>query len=81
MLELQTKAFITTAQSTITMKGSPNPKPIAKIDQGREATSGSLDRLVKPVYKFAQSLTETSSNVYKPLSYNEVTNNPVHKIR
>ena len=35
--------------------------------------------LVRPVYKFAKSVTETNSKVRKPKTYNKAMNGPIHR--
>ena len=54
-----------------------NPKP--KIDIGETISKSLLrDKLVRYLYKFAKSVTETSNKVRKPKTYNKVINHPIH---
>ena len=54
-----------------------NPKP--KTDLGGISGKTPLgDRLVRPAYKFAKWVTETSSKVHEPKTYNEAINDPIH---
>lgn len=39
------------------------------------------EELVKPVYKFAKSVTKTSIKVSKPTTYDEAINNLIHKYK
>lgn len=59
-------------------KDFPNLHYVPRTDQDGGITSKSPNRLVKPVYQFAKSLTETSSKVHKLLTYNEMINNLVY---
>ena len=50
-----------------------------RTDQGR--TSGKnppTEGLVRPAQEFAKSVTETSSKVREPKTYDEVINDPIH---
>lgn len=52
---------------------------IPKTDLGWTLDKNFLgDRLLKLVNKFAKSVTETSSKVHEPKTYNEAINNPIH---
>ena len=53
-----------------------------RIDQG--GTSGenpSAEGLVRPAQEFAKSVTETSSKVREPKTYDEAINDPIHRNR
>ena len=54
----------------------------SRIDQG--GTSGKnppAEGLVRPAQEFAKSVTETSSIVQEPKTYDEAINNPIHGSR
>lgn len=54
-----------------------NLKP--KTDLGRTPGKNSLsDRLVKPLYKFAKSVTEISSKVQEPKTYDKAINDSIY---
>ena len=49
------------------------------MDLGGTTGKNPSDGLVRPVYlEFAKSVTETSSKVREPKTYNEVINNLIH---
>ena len=57
-----------------------DPKPRTDLDE----TSGKNllgDGLVRSAYEFAKSVTETSSKVQEPKTYDEVINDLIHKNR
>lgn len=54
-----------------------DPEP--KTDQGGTLSKKHLrDRLVKPTYKFAKSVTEINNRVQKPKTYNETISDSIH---
>lgn len=54
-----------------------DPKP--KTDLGGTLDKNRLgDGLVRPVREFAKSVTETSSKVQEPKTYDETINDPIH---
>lgn len=56
---------------------SHDPKP--RTDLGRSSGKNPLrDGLVRPMRKFAESVTEISSKVREPKTYNEAINDPIH---
>ena len=56
---------------------SHDPKP--RIDLGGTSDKNPLeDGLVRPARKFAKSVTETSSKVQEPKTYNEAINDPIY---
>lgn len=59
-------------------KGSLDPQRVPRTDQGGGTKGESPNWLVRPAHKFAKSLTETSSIVCEPLTYDEAINDPVH---
>lgn len=38
-----------------------------------------MGSVIKPVYKLAKSLIETSSKVYEPKTYDKAIDNPIYK--
>lgn len=59
---------------------SLNLKP--RIDLGGILGKNLLRKqLVKPIYKFAKSVTKTSSKVWEPKTYNEAINDFIHNNR
>ena len=54
-----------------------NPKPRTDLD-GISGKNPLGDGLVRPAYKFAKSVTETSSKTRKPKTYDEAINDPIH---
>lgn len=56
---------------------SHNPKP--RTDLGGTSGKNPLgDGLVRPAREFAKSVTETSSQVQEPKTYDEAINDPIH---
>ena len=53
-----------------------NPKP--RTDLGGTSGKNPIDELVRPVRELAKSVTETSSKVREPKTYDEAINNSVH---
>ena len=53
-----------------------NPKP--RTDLGGTSGKSLADGLVRPVRELAKSMTETSSKVREPKTYDEAINDPVH---
>lgn len=53
----------------------------SKIDLGVTSGKNLLDGLVKPVQELAKSVTEISSKVRKPKTYNEAVNNQINRNR
>ena len=51
------------------------------IDQLGGTISESPKVSIRPMHKFAKSITETNSKVYKPSTYDEIINNLVHGSR
>lgn len=54
-------------------KGSLDPQRVPRSDQGGGTKGESPNWLVRPAHKFAKSLTETSSIVCEPLTYDEAS--------
>ena len=66
-------------ESRMRTEGLHNQIQRPKIDLG--GTSGenpSAEGLVRPVREFAKSVTETSSKVREPKTYDEAISNPIH---
>lgn len=63
------------------IKTQPFLEPKLRTDLGRTTDKNSLFicRLIKPAYKIAKSVTETSSNVQKPKIYKEAMDNLIHE--
>ena len=78
ILDLLTRIPTIMAQSRMRTRGFLDLQHMPKTDQGRETLSNSPDGLVRLAHKLAKSLTKTSSKVRKPLTYDEVINDPVH---
>lgn len=56
-----------------------NPKLKLRTDLGETIGKNPLGkRLVRPTYKFAKSVTETSNKVQDSKTYNETINDPIH---
>ena len=53
-----------------------DPKP--STDLGGTSGKNSAEGLVRPARELAKSMTETSSKVREPKTYDEAINNPVH---
>ena len=53
-----------------------DPKP--RTDLGRTSGKKIADELVRPVRELAKSVTETSSKVREPKTYDEAINDPGH---
>lgn len=50
-----------------------------RTNLGRTSSENPLERLMRPVQEFAKSITETSSKLCKPKTYNKAINNAVYK--
>ena len=62
------------------MTGPQDPKP--RTDLGETIGENPLgERLVRPTYKFAKLVTETSSKGREPKAYDEAINDPIYRIR
>ena len=62
-------------------EGTHNP-PLARrprIDLGETSGENPSDGLVRPLRELAQLVTETSSKVREPKTYNEVVKNPINR--
>lgn len=57
-----------------------NPKLRTHLDEisGKNSLK---DRLVRLMYKFAKSITETSSKLQEPKTYNKAINHPIYRNR
>ena len=65
----------------IRAEGAHNP-PLARkprIDLGTASGKNLSDGLVRPAQELAKSVTETSSKLCKPKTYNEFINNPINR--
>lgn len=49
-----------------------------KTDLSKTSGENPLDRLIKPVRELAKSVTETSSKMRKPKTYNKAANNQIN---
>lgn len=48
------------------------------IDWLGDITSESPNSLVRPAYKFVESVTETNSKMCEPLTYDKAVNDSIH---
>ena len=67
-------------QTRIRAEGAHNP-PLAqrpRTDLGGTSGKNPSDGLVRPAQELAKSVTETSSKVREPKTYNEAVNNPIN---
>lgn len=56
--------------------------PRLRIDLSGTTGKNPLDKLVRPAYtEFAKSVTETSSKMREPMTYNKVISNPIYENR
>ena len=70
-------------QTKIRGEGAHDP-PLAqrpKTDLGETSGENPPNGLVKPAQELAKSITETSSKVRKPKTYDEAVNNPINRNR
>lgn len=64
------------------MKIDPSCNPNPKTDLGGTSGKNPLgDEFVRPARGFAKSVTETSSKVREPKTYNEATSDLIHGVR
>ena len=71
--------IIKTRFQRIKTKSSQDLRQVPKTDWLNEIIGKSLKELVRLMYKVAISLTETSSKIYKLLTYNEAINNSINE--
>ena len=60
------------------MRIHPPYNPKSRTDLGGTSGKNLADGLVRPAQKLAKSVTETSSKVQEPKTYDEAINDPVH---
>ena len=67
-------------QTRIRAEGAHNPSQARRPRTDPDGTSGKnpLDGLVRPAQELAKSVTETSSKVREPKTYDEAVNNPIN---
>ncbi len=69
---------IRTRSQWMRIEDSQDPRLVPRTDRLGGTTGESPNGLVRPAHEVAKSLTETSSEVREPLTYDEAMDDPIH---